>query len=167
MSRFSALSDVQATPDEGCEGTRTAEAERAGGMEQDSYRVMSPCIELVGGGWNGPIATTREVHVQRYAEPFSWLQIFIPELRLGHAAGLLLLQGMLLQDLLPLDSYFRLREGTKTIIGKGLHLLLKRGDFSPIARPLALKNVWLGHLDKVPDDLTRDQLLNTLMKQVH
>jgi hypothetical protein len=136
-------------------------------MEQDSERVMAPCIELVGGGWNGPIATTKELHMQYYSEPFHWTQIFIPELHLSHAAGLLLLQGMLIQDLFPLDSYFRARGVATSVVGPGLHLLIKRGDFLPYKAPPVVKDMGIGHLDKVPDNLTRDELLNVLMKQVH
>lgn len=128
---------------------------------------MAPCIELVGGGWNGPIAHTRELHMQRFVEPFRWTQIYIPELRLSHAAGLLLLQGMLIQDMLPIDAYFRNRDGANTIVGQGLHILIKRGDLLAYTSPPTLKDVWIGHLDKVPDGLTRAELLDTLMKQVH
>jgi len=127
---------------------------------------MASCIELVGGGWNGHIAKTRELHMQRFVEPFAWTQIFIPELLLSQAAGLLVLQGMLLQDLFPLDSFFRNREGQNTIVGKGLHILIKRGTYVPHAAPPTIRDLWLGHLDKVPDGLTREELLDTFMKQV-
>lgn len=122
-------------------------------------------VELVGGGWNGRIAKASGFSTKWHEVPFQWTEVRIVELALTQTPALLVMQGLKLQELFPMDSWFR-RFDLGLALKTGLHVFL-RGELTPIHQPpLRLKNVILGHLDFIPEELTREELLATLIRQL-
>lgn len=128
---------------------------------------MNEAIELVGGGWKGAIGRASSISIMRCEDEFRWTLFSIPRLQLGHAAAMLLFQGMTLQDFFPIDSFIRLSARPDTIImSQGLHILLAGTPSKPGWVPVSLEGVRLGHITPVPPDLTRDRLLQTMLGRI-
>jgi len=122
-------------------------------------------VELVGGGWNGRIASVAGYSVKWHEVPFQWAEVRIEELALSQTVSLLVTQGLKLQELFPMDAFFR-RYNLEVVLEPGLHVFLK-GELTPLHQPPPrIRNVVLGHLKAIPEDLTRDDLLSTLMQRV-
>jgi hypothetical protein len=134
--------------------------------EQNSHRVEE-VVELVGGGWKGVIAQASGLTWQACEDEFTWQLFSIKKLRLGHAAALLLFQGMKPQDYFTIDSFIRVTgQPERIIMGTGLHILLSGTPSKPGWVPVSLEDVTIGHISPVPDDLTRDLLLATMMRRI-
>ena len=99
------------------DGAGAAAPAEAGGVEQDSHQVN---IELRGGGWIDAIACVRNSwwsggQYQTEKSGIRFWHVIIGTLVLHHAPAVLVLQGMLLQDLFAPDTHF-IDQNTKTVL---------------------------------------------------
>jgi hypothetical protein len=95
----------------------------------------------------------------------AWETIRSPAFYFEHAATILVVQGMVLQDFFPPDVRFvNVASLDETPIAEGPFLLLKGELSMPWDPPLRLKNMVLAKVTKMPEDMTREQLLAILLR---
>ena len=84
-----------------------------------------------------------------------------------HAATILVVQGMILQDFFPPDVYWQSVVGGKRhAYGPGPFLLLKGELSQPWDPPLRLKNMELARVISAPKDMKREELLGHLLRAI-
>lgn len=129
-------------------------------------------IELRGGGWVDAVARVNNTWVSHSGlftpatkSGIHFTKVEIDALLLHHAPAVLVLQGMLLQDLFMPDMYF-IDQETKIVLVRGPWVFLK-GTLSERWRtPLRINDVTLAALEHVPEGLTREQVLAELLEAV-
>lgn len=154
---------MQKTSDEGRHGSAAEEAGGPERLDKNSYRV-----ELLGGGWVGAVghAKTWRTRAPLFAADrrVEFALVEAETFFFGHAAALLVVQGMLLQDFFPPDIYFASK--AEGVLVRGPFLLLK-GELSlPHDPPLRLKNMVLAHNISAPETLSREELLSALLDAI-
>lgn len=153
--------------DEGGDGAGAPAPAEARGVEQDSHEVN---IELRGGGWVDAIARVRscwwsggQYQTEPHGIRFWWVKI--DALVLHHAPTVLVLQGMLLQDLFAPDTYF-IDQNTKTKIVGGSWVFLKGQLTERWVSPMRIDDVVLAGLMHVPEGLSKEQVLAELLEAI-
>lgn len=91
-----------------------------------------------------------------------WLDGFV----FNHAAAVLQMQGMALQDFFPPDSYFLLNGDTEIPGARGPFVFLRGTLSGPWEPPLRIKNVFLAAVHAVPDGMTKEELLAFLLEDM-
>lgn len=91
--------------------------------------------------------------------------VYIKEFFFEHAATVLVVQGMVLQDFFPPDVYFK-HAPYADPIARGPFLLLKGELSQPWDPPLRLKNMVLARVNSVPEGMKREELLGHLLRAV-
>lgn len=111
-------------------------------------------------GWLPSISfTTRSQETERGV--LGWTRVDIPEFYLGHRAGLLLLQGLKLADLLVPNHEFVPVEGAPRQVA---HVYLRVDAWRPHETPLVLRNLILASLDALPLGLEPPAVLDLLIR---
>jgi len=152
--------------DEGREGAGAAASTEARRVDQDPDKVR---IELRGGGWPEAVARVRSSWWSggQYQTPsgirFWWVKT--DALILHHAPTVLVLQGMLLQDLFMPDMYF-LDVNTNITLVRGPWVFLKGRLTERWETPMRIDEVTLAALEHVPEGLTKEQVLAELLAAV-
>lgn len=96
-----------------------------------------------------------------------WERLRIPTFFFEHAATILVVQGMVLQDFFPPDVYFQnLGSLDEEPLARGPFLLLKGELSMPWDPPLRLKDMVLAKVTKMPKDMAREELLALLLRTV-
>lgn len=151
---------MQETSDEGHERSASAEADPLQGLDQDSNRV-----ELRGGGWKGAIGYCGNVSVMRGMRTagIEFEVIRAQTFYFAHAAAILVVQGMFIQDFFPPDVYF---ERNRQLFAHGPFLLLKGTLSTAEDPPPRLKNMVLAHVLSTPEGISREPLLGLLLRAV-
>lgn len=90
-----------------------------------------------------------------------WTRVEIPELYLGHRAGLLMLQGFKLGDLLIPNHELLTPEGDALQVA---HLFLGVDPWRPYEAPAVLRNLKLASLDALPLGLEPHAVLDILVR---
>lgn len=153
---------MQTTSDEGHERAAAPADGGAGGVDEDTHEV-----ELRGGGWSGAIGTVRGAYdlTHELTDSVVWEKVLIEELLLGHAAALLIAQGMQLRELFPDSGYFITRP-SNIVFSNGPYIFLKGSLTKPHDPPLRLKEVVLAHVTQVPEGTKMEALMGLLLQQV-
>jgi hypothetical protein len=155
---------MQTTSDEGHERADASASSGTCGVDEDTYK-----IELYGGGWSGAIG---HAHEGQFAVPHTWKgirweHIRIPEFFLGHTAAMLVAQGMLLKDLFPPMSFFRIHAKEGDLVpSHGPYILLKGQLTKPDNPPSRLRDVVLAHVFEAPEGMKMEELQGLLLQQV-
>lgn len=166
---------VQEIQDEGCTRAGSTDAREARGVEQGPRKVN---IELRGGGWIDAVARVNNTWVSRSGRfapgagslrgalgDIRFTLVEIDALLLHHAPTVLVLQGMLLQDLFMPDMHF-IDQETKAVLVRGPWVFLKGTLSERWQIPLRINDVVLAALEHVPEGLTREQVLAELLAAV-
>lgn len=159
------MSSMQTLPDADCDGAAGPGAGEAGGVEQGPYK-----LELLGGGWAAAIGHVEKGTISRKPSApggLKFTRIDLDAFVLGHTAAVLVMQGMRLQDLFPADAYFEYTSAAqRVVLACGPFVFLKGTLSESWDPPLRLQGAVLAALEHVPPDLTRDEVLTLLLKEV-
>lgn len=163
--RVREVSQVSTQRHESHGGSCTGEASSAKGLQQNPHRVR---WTICRAGWSAPIGEAlfcRHPLRSRASNGSSiyWEKWSTDEVRLGHTASLLLLQGMPLLHLFDASTWFQNNQDQIT----GPFYLL-RGSPGDIWRvPLRLTKVVLGRVFTHPAELPAEELLSALLRGAH
>lgn len=161
------MPEVQTMQHEGGGGAAGPGTEEARRVEQGPHRVD---IALCGAGWADAVAHVRLQYKQEatlHPRPsgLRYQRIDIESLVFSQVAAVLVLQGMTLQELFPPDAYFQDRvQGA--LLARGPFILLKGTLSEGWDPPLRMQNVVLAALEFVPPDVTKEEVLALLLKEV-
>lgn len=89
-----------------------------------------------------------------------------PALVYSHAAGILVLQGMVLQHFFPPDVYFATDDDRRVTVASGPFILLRGNLSAPWDVPLRLMDVVLAKVLSAPLDMPSEQLRALLLAAV-
>ncbi len=151
---------LQAVPDESGSGAGASEGAPATRVEQGAFRV-----ELRGGGWSTAIGRVRnECIFERLAlsNGLRFVRIQLDAFIFGHAAAVLQMQGMPLQDFFAPDAEFVDTQGS--VFSLGPYVFLKGELSQPWEPPLRIKNVVLAAVESVPEELTKEEVHAALLE---
>lgn len=160
------MSEVQAMQNEGGEGAGAVTGREAGRLGEGPERVN---IVLRGGGWVDIVARVSDSWASRSnvttPRGVVFTRVDIGTLALHHAPAVLVLQGMLLQDLFMPDTFF-VDQNTGLELARGPWVFL-RGTLGERWRaPLSIHQPVLAALTEVPPNLSRDEVLSELLQAV-
>lgn len=156
---------MQTLQDEGGEGPGAAPAAGTEGLDPHPHQVAR--VELLGGGWSKPIGYcpqfehTRSVRIGE----IEFSRIDAQEFFFDHAATVLVVQGMMLQDFFSSDVYFQSALDGH-VFDHGPFIFLKGALSSFASPPLRLKNMVLARVTSMPKDMTRTELLGALLRAI-
>lgn len=160
------MSCMQAVQHEGNAGADAPGSTEAGRVDQGPYEVA---VELRGGGWVDAVASVRGALSLSRQTPVSGELAYalarIDSLVLRHAPSVLVLQGMLLQDLFVPDVYFFDLDANQVLM-RGPWVFLKGALSKRWQTPLRIDGVVLASLDHVPEEMSREQVLSALLEAV-
>lgn len=145
-----------------CDAGSTSKGTGAtGGVDQGSKQMT---LEFRSPGWNAPPMTAKEVHFKKETtEGVEWLRASFPELRLSPQAGMLVVQGMKLQNLFELASLYTPESVMSGVDGP---FILLKASYKPYDSPPRLTDVVLARVSKKPEDFTEQQVLGALVQAV-
>ncbi len=159
------MSNVQTPQHDGGEGTGAEAPAATEGVGQDPHRMI-----ITADGWNDPIGRFDVVPkiVDRTLRGEDGLLhhyafIFGENFVFRRAAALLVVQGMMLQELFPADARLHSARETHYVVARGPFLYLA-GELSlPHDPPLRLKKPIFAALRGVPPALINQKLLSALL----
>lgn len=152
---------MQAVQDESDGRPAPAEAGGAQGVDKDSHRV-----EL--RGTRGLIGYCNDFSIDKnlHTRGITWQKITSPSFFFCQTSAILVIQGLMLQDLFPPSGRFVYTKNADEPLGRGPFVLLK-GELSTAADPpLRLKSMVLASVLEFPQSLTKEQLLGSLLQAV-
>lgn len=163
------MSRLQTIQDESHEGTARPGPDKACRLEQGPYQ-----IELRGGGWAGPVGRASKLTTESSAlrvlpqGDLRFTRVNIDAFIFHQVSSVLVLQGMTLQDLFPPDARFACVRGNieQQVLARGPFIFLKGALSEGWDPPLRLKGVVLAALESVPAGVTREEVLDCLLKEV-
>ena len=154
------MPEMQTLHDESGEGAGGTGAGEAARVDARTDRV-----ELRGGGWPGAVARVQDFTLQsrfrKYGE-LAYVRVAVGALVLNHAPAILVMQGLLLQDLFAPDTFFAFRG---EVLARGPFVLLRGTLSTPQDPPLRLKDVVLAAVERAPAGMTREEVLATLLEE--
>jgi hypothetical protein len=152
---------MQALQDESDSRPSAADAGGAQGVDKDSDRV-----EL--RGTRGLIGYCNEFSIVKNlnTKGILWQKITSPAFFFHQASAILVIQGLMLQDLFPPSGRFVYTKNADEPIGRGPFILLKGELATAGDPPLRLKNMVLASLLEFPANLAKEEFLGSLLRAI-
>jgi hypothetical protein len=158
------MSTLQDVHDDDPNGSGAEAASGTEGVREDPHEIV-----WWRHDWNEPVGFIKNIRILRCVTPVIpghevvWDRLDIDEMRLGHKAAMLVLQGMGLTTMLVPNS--ALRGATIPFGSPVAHLVLNRDDWAPYSSPPKLTGLVMAKLIATPD-APEDKILQALVAAV-